>query len=318
MYEYELEGEYEGEEFLGTIARGIGSLLGESEYESEFESESELEAEYELEGEAEAEAFFGTLARLARGALRSPALRRVAQTAARAALNGTPPQAEFEEESEWESEYESEAVLNPIRRVYPDALMEHFGHAAAEAESEAEAEALIGALVPLARRVATRALPRVARAVARTVTSRPRRAVPGAPQRAAPVRPRITPRTAVPRAQAALRRVSPQLVRGATRVVRTLRRVPAMRPLVRVMPAIVQRTINRLGQQAALGRPVTAGQAVQTLARQTASVIGSPQQAAKAYQRSMALDHGYHTGASDPGVDPSAQSAACPLCQRPY
>src|SRR5262249_44218577 len=51
--------------------------------------------------------------------------------------------------------------LNPIRRVYPDALMEHLGHAAAATESEAEAEAFIGALVPLAAKV----LPKVGKAV---------------------------------------------------------------------------------------------------------------------------------------------------------
>lgn len=296
MYEYELE--------------ALAELEGE--YESEFEAESELESE--LEAETESEAFFGTIARLARGALRSPALRRIAQTAARAALNGTPPQAEYEEEAEWESEFEEEAVLNPIRRVYPDALMEHFGHAAATSESEAEAEALIGALVPLARRVATRALPRVARAAARAVTARARPAHPGASS----MRPRMNAQRVVPRAHAALRRVSPQLVRGVTRMARTLRRVPATRPLMRVMPAVIQRTVNTLGQQAALGRPVTAGQATRTLARQAASVIGNPQQAAKAYQRSMALDHRYHAGVSDMGEDPSGQPQACPVCNRAY
>ena len=45
----------------------------------------------------------------------------------------------------------------------PDALMEHLGHAAAEAETEEEAEAFIGALVPLAARL----LPRAASAVMR-------------------------------------------------------------------------------------------------------------------------------------------------------
>jgi len=59
------------------------------------------------------------------------------------------------------SEYEGE--VNPIRRIYPDALMEHLGHAAAEAESEEEAEAFIGALVPLAARF----IPRAASAVMR-------------------------------------------------------------------------------------------------------------------------------------------------------
>ena len=308
MYEYELE----------ALAELEGEYEGEFEAESELEAEAELEGEFEAEGEAESEAFFSSLARLARGALRSPALRRVAQTAARAALNGTSPQAEYEEEAEWESEYEEEAVLNPIRRVYPDALMEHFGHAAAEAESEAEAEALVGALVPLARRVATTALPRVARAAVRTAMPRPRPALPGTPARPAPIRPRAMPRTVGPRAGAALRRVSHQLVRGATRVARTLRRMPSTRPLVRVLPTVIQRTVNTLGQRAALGRPVTAGQAVRTLARQAATVLGSPQQAAQAYQRSMALDRRYHTGASNPGLCPSCQQRVCALCRGRY
>src|SRR5262249_32464369 len=68
---------------------------------------------------------------------------------------------EAEGEDEGEAEGEFEAGLNPIRRVYPDALMEHLGHAAASAESEAEAEAFIGALVPLA----AKALPKIGKAV---------------------------------------------------------------------------------------------------------------------------------------------------------
>lgn len=70
-------------------------------------------------------------------------------------------------ELEMESEFEQE--VNPIRRWYPDvreseleyeslgeneaeltALMEHLGHAAAEAETEAEAEQFLPALIPLA------------------------------------------------------------------------------------------------------------------------------------------------------------------------
>jgi len=56
-----------------------------------------------------------------------------------------------------EYEWEYEDFVNPLRRVYPDAMMEHMGHAAAEAESEAEAEAFISALVPLAARLAPHA-----------------------------------------------------------------------------------------------------------------------------------------------------------------
>lgn len=294
MYEYELEAlaEFEGE------------------YEGEFETETELEGE--LEGEEEAEAFFGTLARLARSALRSPALRRVAQTAARAALNGASPQTEYEGEAEWE--FEGEAVLNPLRRVYPDAMMEHFGHAAAEAESEEEAEALVGALVPLARRVVTRAVPRLVRSVARPVTARPRAAVPR------PAPPRAAGRPAVARAQAnrTIRRATPQLVRGVRRVARTLRRTPATRPLVRVLPAVVQRTVNALGQQAAAGSPVSPTQAIQTLAQQTAQVMGNPQQAVQAYQRSVAQDRRYHSGATGTNLCPSCQQRVCAMCRRSY
>jgi hypothetical protein len=143
--------------------------------------------EYELEYEDETEEFFRTLAGLARRARRHPGLRRVGLAAARtalgglgdvgAAIGGVPgttgariggtagaaigrtltdllPQQEFEEE--WE--------VNPIRRVYPDALMEHLGHAAATARSEAEAEAFVGALIPIAARVIPRAAPAMLRA----------------------------------------------------------------------------------------------------------------------------------------------------------
>ena len=73
---------------------------------------------------------------------------------------------EYELEDEWEGEYEDEgeAMANPLRRVYPDAMMEHLGHAAAEAETEAEAEAFVGALVPLAAGLVKHAAPHVARA----------------------------------------------------------------------------------------------------------------------------------------------------------
>ena len=78
---------------------------------------------------------------------------------------------EFEYEDEWEGEFEDEgeALANPLRRVYPDAMMEHLGHAAAEAETEAEAEAFVGALVPLAAGLARKAAPHVAKATPQLV-----------------------------------------------------------------------------------------------------------------------------------------------------
>lgn len=258
---------------------------------SEFELEDEYEGEWE--GEWESEEFFRRLAGLAQRAAQSPVLRQAALGGARAALRGLGnvggavgaaaaggqgaalgrrlgaglgstlsgmlPQREFEFEyedefeGEWEDEYRRGP--NPMRRVYPDALMEHLAHAATTARSEAEAEAFIGALVPLAARL-------------------------------------------IPRAAAALTRATPQLVRGAAAVTRSLRRNPTTRPLVRTMPTIMQRTAASLARQGAQrGRPPTPQTAVRTLARQTAQVIGSPQQAVQAYQRSRALDQRYHAAA---------------------
>lgn len=299
----------------------------EGEYENEFEAEGELEAELEgefegeleAENEAEAEAFFGSLARLAGRALRSPALRRIAQTAARAALNGITSETELEGEGEWETETSSEAILSPIRRVYPDALMEHFGHAAAEAESETEAEAFIGALVPLAGRVVARALPRIARSVVRSAAPRARSLLVRPAQRPVAIQTRLAPRVVVPRTTVALRRVTPPLMRGVTRVARVLRRFPRTRPLVRVLPTIVQRTVNTLGQRAAMGRPITPGQAVGTLARQAGIVLGSPRQAVQAYRHAVALDRRYHTDSTPTaGLCPSCRQRVCSMCSRPY
>jgi hypothetical protein len=162
--ELEGEGEFEGEQFLSTIARGIGGLLGETElelegegeFEGEFEGELEGEGEFELEGELEfegegefeGEQFLSTIARGIGGL-----------------LGETELELEGEGEGELEFEGETEYELNPVRRVYPDAMMEHLGHAAAEAESEAAAEAFLGALLP----IAARALPSVMRAAPRLI-----------------------------------------------------------------------------------------------------------------------------------------------------
>jgi hypothetical protein len=135
-------------------------------HELELEGEAEYEGEFEAEYEGEAEEFFRRLASLASQAAQSPMLRRLGQAAARSALGGAAGLGELEGEWEGELEFEGEeeAEANPIRRVYPDALMEHMGHAASEAESEAEAEAFIGALVPLAARLIPRVAPAVMRA----------------------------------------------------------------------------------------------------------------------------------------------------------
>jgi hypothetical protein len=118
-----------------------------------------LEQEWELEG--------APPVRLDGGPPSPAALRRVGRAAARAALarglSGL-GEYEYEYEGEYELELEEESFANPIRRVYPDAMMEHLAHAAMEAESEAEAEAFAGALVPLAARLLPRVAPVIARA----------------------------------------------------------------------------------------------------------------------------------------------------------
>jgi pyruvate/2-oxoglutarate dehydrogenase complex dihydrolipoamide acyltransferase (E2) component len=89
-------------------------------------------------------------------------------------------------------------------------------------------------------------------------------------------------------------RNAPQLIRGVTRAVRTLRRNPRTRPLVRVMPTVVRRTMADLGRQASSGRPVTPQAATATLARQTRAVLSDPRQCVGAYRKSRSLDRRYH------------------------
>jgi hypothetical protein len=179
-------------------------LAMDHELEALADPEFETEFEGEYEEEAEAEAFFGRLLGLVR---RSPALRRIGASAARGALSGLgglggeiggalgprgaalgtdlggalsrylgsflPP----------ESELEDELLANPLRRVHPDALMEHLGAAATATDSEAESEAFLGALIPLAAQLVPRVAPLLMRAapalirgvtgIARTLTSNP-------------------------------------------------------------------------------------------------------------------------------------------------
>jgi hypothetical protein len=267
----------------------MSGLMSEYELEALPELGAGYGSEAEFEGDRESEQFFGALANLARRgagwltASGSPQ-RQAALTLARQAINQGLPAARRwgggqaaswlsgllpQQEYEWQSELE----VSPIRKIYPDAMMEHLGHAAAETHSEAEAEALAGAMIPLAARI-------------------------------------------VPRAAPVLMRATPGLVCGVAGVVRNLRKDPATRPLVRVVPAIVRGTAASVAQKTASGVPVTPQAAVRALARQTLRVLGTPQQSAKAFRRSRALDRQFHRG---PGVGaaPSAWPATpscCPSC----
>src|SRR5262249_28981631 len=132
-------------------------------------------------------------------------------------------------EGEGEAEGELEFEINPVRKVYLDAMMEHMGHAAAEAETEQEAAEAFLPLIPLAMK----ALPLVGKLAAKAV-------------------PKLAPKLF----QGAMR-VMPRLTRGISQVARTLHRNPQTRALLRAVPQIAQRTTARIGRQLAAGRPVT-------------------------------------------------------------
>jgi hypothetical protein len=268
-----------------------------STLEQEWEVLPELETGLESAPEAdrESEQFFNVLRNLAGGVggwlsqqARTPGspLRRVALGAAHSALRNAPrylgglgkslganrglgglggavgnilgsgikaldplvPQTEYEAQLEWEGE------INPVRKWYPDAMLEHLGHAAAAAQTEAETEALVGAMIPLAARV-------------------------------------------VPGAASAIARSAPGLVCGAVGAAKKLHQSPATRPLIRLMPTIIRRTASSVAQQVQ-GGPVSPQEAMRTLARQTAQVLGNPQQAAAAFRRSQKLDRHLHRSGS--------------------
>src|SRR5262249_57153162 len=105
------------------------------------------EFELEHEQEAEHEAFFNHLAAMADRSGRSQALRRIGLVAARSALRARAKpwpvvqgEGEFEMESEiGELESELELEASPQQQAQFAAMMEHSGHAAAEAANEQEA-----------------------------------------------------------------------------------------------------------------------------------------------------------------------------------
>jgi hypothetical protein len=136
--ELELESEFELE------GEGESELASELEQELGVAQELVNESELEHEQEAEHEAFFNHLAAMADRSGRSQALRRIALAAARSALRGqTRPwpvvQGEGElgelegELGEHEHEHEFELEASPEQQAQFAAMMEHEGHAAAEA-----------------------------------------------------------------------------------------------------------------------------------------------------------------------------------------
>lgn len=223
----------------------------------ELEVLPELETAHEFEGEDEA--FLGGLLKGVGSAL---------------GLGEYEDETEYEDELgysgeyEDESEYEDEFELNPIRRIYPDALMEmeHLGHIAAEAEGEYEAGEAFLPLIPLALKALPMAL------------------------------------KAAPKVFSMVSKVAPKLSRDVRTITRTLARNPHTRALARAVPTIARRTALNLARQAAQGRPITAQAATRALAQQTKRVLGSPKACSKVLRRARTIDRRFHQsgGASVP------------------
>jgi hypothetical protein len=287
--------------------------LGEFETELEHELEHELEQELELEGETP-ESFawsdIGNWAQSQWRAIKTPgswqntavrlADRAILAAAPKigSAIGGStgadigsaiqsagtaiiPPEwRESELEGEFETEFELEGGLgeiSPVSRIYPDAMMEHLGHAAMEAESELEAAEGFAPLVPL---VASKLVPLAAKA---------------APRVAAKVLPRVAH---------VVHRVSPHLTRSVVNLTRTLHRHPQTRPLLRVVPSITRRAVTSIARHAAAGRPMSPHRAVRILAHQNHRVLSNPHLVRAALRRSRAMDHRYHRLAGIPATGP--------------
>jgi hypothetical protein len=230
-----------------------------------FEFESDIHPEA---GSMEAETFFESVKQAARTGKPYRPLALAAMAAARAALaQGNAP---GDLESEWELVQESEWETSPsaFHQSYlsheagPSAtLMEHLGHAAAEAESNGEAFAFLAPLLPLA----LKALPLVGKAIGFGAK-------------------------ALPKVASTISKVAPKLIKGVNAAAKTLRTNPATKPLVRALPQVVRRTTADLARQVAAGKPLTQQSAVRALARQTAQVLGNPQAAVKTLRQATAID----------------------------
>lgn len=251
---------------------------------------------YELESPAsrgnwESEAFLESVAEAARTGKRYRPLALAAMAAARAALSEGRVR---DVESEWESEFEAEWEISPgaFAQSFADheaapsaALMEHLGHAAAEAESNGEAFAFLAPLLPLA----LKALPLAGKVLGAGVK-------------------------ALPKVASTVAKVAPKIIKGVNAAAKTLRTNPATKGLVRALPQVVRRTTADLARQVAQGKPVTSQSAVRTLAKNTANVLGNPRTAVKTLRRAKKVDRGVDR-AVQAAVGGNAAAASPCVCQ---
>jgi len=200
----------------------------------EGEEEYEDEDEWEVEGEDEDEAFFGGLAKIAGSLL-----------------------GEGETEDEYEFEFEAEA----------EAEMEAEAEGETEDEFEAEAEEEAEGFVNPVRRVYRDAelMAHLATKAAQTESESEAEAFIGA----------LVPMAAklIPRAAKLISANGPTLIKGATKIMRQLRRNPNTRRLVKALPVVLQRTAQSLADQAQNGRPIDANAVIGTLGNMTGRVL---------------------------------------------
>jgi hypothetical protein len=222
----------------------------EYELEEEYsgEGEEELESEFEDESGLEGEGWLGAIGNVVGSLL---------------------GEGEFEDESEDEGEFEAEAEdeISPIRKIYPDAMMEHLGEMAFEAESEDEAAEHF---LPLIGMAASKLLPVVAKAVAPMA------------------------KKALPKIARAVTKATPHLTKSIGHVAKTLHRNPQTRHLLKTVPAIARRTVGSIARQAAHGRHITPRTAVRTLAKQARHVLAHPGHRRHALRHHNRLERKFH------------------------
>jgi hypothetical protein len=197
-------------------------------------------------------------------------------------LNRRYPAIQGEFEDEYEDELEDEAFLGGLAKIAGSFLGDGEGEGEFEFEFEAEAEAesededefeaemedeAEGFVNPV-RRVYRDAelMAHLANRAALTESESEAEAFIGA---LIPMAARL-----IPRAARLISGNAPALVKGATRIVRRLRRDPATRRLVNGFPVVLQRTAQSLADQAAAGKPIDSDAVIQTLGTMTGRVLG--------------------------------------------
>ena len=232
-------------------------------------------AAYEFETELN-EGFFESVATAARTGRRHGGLALLAMKAARAALVEGNRGSDNGRESEWESESEAELFGGAavptfsMRDAVPAAyMMEHLGHAAAEAESNGEAFAFLAPLLPMA----LKALPLIAKKIGAKV---------------------------LPRVVAAVTKAAPKLIKGLDGAAKVLRTNPATKQLVRTLPNVVRQTTGEIARQLDAGNPVNAEKALQLLAKQMADILGNPSKCMNAVTVAKKADARVHRTLTKP------------------